>query len=609
MSGHGSVGAPQGSLDLERRLWRRATNASWRWARPPAWAWMLPLATHRQAQPAGEPRSPGCGLGRLEEGALELDPEPLRPERLAQQAHARLVVHPPLGAARQADEALDVVAQGRRGCFAGAGLPLCHGYGRGRVNSRQRLLQPRAEATKSVSGGRRRGSARPRVSPQPEAVGGVGELHRSPDAVVIGQGQRSCPSPWPLRPAPRASTPRRGRSRPSGSGARRIRGLGHRRRGLAQGYRGPGHRWRNQPPPSRSRKTTMSATGLADELPVAAAQRLLGPPAILDQPRFADLGHRLAVDPRWPYPRVGLDPGSPRAAESPRPMSERRRAVSAQRPAHDSNGASIIRRSGIRDACRRPPPVGRRPARRPPAPGAPLPKALPSELGSLAQEGPLSAGRRPEAVGRQPEGERRRREQAQARDQRQPHPLRVGRRLAEGDRNPPAPAPAGAAVGIDQAGGRVAPRRLRPRRSGLASRRSIRTPRACSSAGPDADSWSSNDSASSSTGRRGVGGRPRRRPACGPRRRPPEAVGQRGPRHPGELAERGNPSRSSICTSGAVRGRDRSIETGRFRRCSPAASRTIVIRRGRVARAAASAQNRWRHRSEPACRAPGGPPG
>ena len=49
------------------------------------------------------------------------------------------------------------------------------------------------------------------------------------------------------------------------------------------------------------------APGFADELPVAPAQRLLGPPAILDQPRLADLGDDVPVDPQRPALGVGLD--------------------------------------------------------------------------------------------------------------------------------------------------------------------------------------------------------------------------------------------------------------------------------------------------------------
>src|ERR1700730_9715478 len=38
------------------------------------------------------------------------------------------------------------------------------------------------------------------------------------------------------------------------------------------------------------------APGLADELPVTAAQRLLAPPAILDQPGLAHVGDGVSVD-------------------------------------------------------------------------------------------------------------------------------------------------------------------------------------------------------------------------------------------------------------------------------------------------------------------------
>src|SRR4051795_6172101 len=73
-------------------------------------------------------------------------------------------------------------------------------------------------------------------------------------------------------------------------------------------------------------------------LPVAPAQRPLGPPAVLDEPRLADRDDLVAVDglraPAGPRDDVGgLRDGEP---ASPR--------------AHSSNGVSTARRSGTRES-------------------------------------------------------------------------------------------------------------------------------------------------------------------------------------------------------------------------------------------------------------------
>src|ERR1700730_4773764 len=83
-----------------------------------------------------------------------------------------------------------------------------------------------------------------------------------------------------------------------------------------------------------------AAPGLADELPVTAAQRLLAPPAILDQPGLAHVGDGVSVD-RQRLPAGG--DSHPRAA---------RQGEAAWR-AHHRNGGSITRGSGTRESSSR----------------------------------------------------------------------------------------------------------------------------------------------------------------------------------------------------------------------------------------------------------------
>src|SRR5262245_31380556 len=73
-----------------------------------------------------------------------------------------------------------------------------------------------------------------------------------------------------------------------------------------------------------------------DDLPVAPADRPVGPPAVLDEPRLAH-GHDLVVvDHLRAPPGAGEDGGAARGAEAAGPG------------AHSSNGASTARRSGTR---------------------------------------------------------------------------------------------------------------------------------------------------------------------------------------------------------------------------------------------------------------------
>src|SRR4051794_12637121 len=74
-----------------------------------------------------------------------------------------------------------------------------------------------------------------------------------------------------------------------------------------------------------------------DDLPVAAPQRLVGPPAILDQPRLADRLDVAAADGE----RAALGVGS---------HGDALRNRQAARAGHPSNGARTARRSGTRES-------------------------------------------------------------------------------------------------------------------------------------------------------------------------------------------------------------------------------------------------------------------
>src|SRR4051794_35395957 len=72
-------------------------------------------------------------------------------------------------------------------------------------------------------------------------------------------------------------------------------------------------------------------------LPVAPAQGLVGPPAVLDQPRLAHAVDVAALDPERAAAGAGADRHAARDAEA------------AGARAHSSNGARAARRSGTRE--------------------------------------------------------------------------------------------------------------------------------------------------------------------------------------------------------------------------------------------------------------------
>src|SRR4051794_39799816 len=75
---------------------------------------------------------------------------------------------------------------------------------------------------------------------------------------------------------------------------------------------------------------------VGDDLPVAAPQRAVGPPAVLDEPRLAHRVDGSTVDPQRLPARI-------------RAHARATRLVEAPRPAH-SNGVRTARRSGTRES-------------------------------------------------------------------------------------------------------------------------------------------------------------------------------------------------------------------------------------------------------------------
>ena len=160
-----------------------------------AWAWTLPLATQRSSRRArerGERAVAGAVAG--EERALQLDAQALAAEGLAQRAHARLVVDAALRAAASGSGAPRRARRSPRSETAGGE----GSRGRSRVwawasvSRRQRLRQPRSlgdqqRQVAAVVEGQLGAVDRP----QPDRAGGVGELHRAVDAVVVGQRERA----------------------------------------------------------------------------------------------------------------------------------------------------------------------------------------------------------------------------------------------------------------------------------------------------------------------------------------------------------------------------------------------------------------------------------
>ncbi len=100
------------------------------------------------------------------------------------------------------------------------------------VMIRQRLLQPRSSRTSRVmwrgcslvaSAGRGQVDLGAVDRPHPVGLGGLGQLHRARQRVVVGQRDRPIAQlARALAPAPRAARRRPGTSRPSGSAARHM---------------------------------------------------------------------------------------------------------------------------------------------------------------------------------------------------------------------------------------------------------------------------------------------------------------------------------------------------------------------------------------------------
>ena len=139
------------------------------------------------------------------ERALELDPERVAPEGRQQAAHRRLVAHALARAAAQADEPLGVLLDlGERDArrVPGAARALT----RVRVRAREQAAEARPAARVAhqqrqvavVALARSAVVAEAQLRPvdraQAEPLGGLRELHRAADRVVIGQRQRRVPA-------------------------------------------------------------------------------------------------------------------------------------------------------------------------------------------------------------------------------------------------------------------------------------------------------------------------------------------------------------------------------------------------------------------------------
>ena len=180
-----------------------------------------------------------------EERALQLDAQPLATKGLAQSPHALLVVHAVLRAAGQADQSLGVGADrlerdggSRRVTRALAGVG---------VSERQ---QPAQIAPALLHGDQQRQVAAVGKAQlgavdraQSESAGGVCELHRAVDPVVVGQRERPVTE---LECCGGELLGQRGAVEEGIGGVAMQLGVGD------------AHRWRNQRPLVRSWKTTRS---------------------------------------------------------------------------------------------------------------------------------------------------------------------------------------------------------------------------------------------------------------------------------------------------------------------------------------------------------------
>ena len=146
-------------------------------------------------QPPRQPGQPPVASPVVaQERPLELDPQPLAPERLEQPPQGRLVVHPAQRAAAQADQALGVLEQRRSSGTTGAvgGPPAAL------ARMRVRAGQDAAEVGPAAGVLDQQRQMAPVVEvdlgavdrAQPQRPGGDGELHRARDRVVVGQRQR-----------------------------------------------------------------------------------------------------------------------------------------------------------------------------------------------------------------------------------------------------------------------------------------------------------------------------------------------------------------------------------------------------------------------------------
>ena len=283
----------------------------------------------------------------------------------------------------------------------------------------------------------------------------------------------------------------------------------------------------NQPPPTRSRKTTTLRPFDEHQLEVAPAQRPPGPPAVLDHPFLADRVHRRAAPRRRARrdrrPRTAAGSGAPSRREPPgftAPAVRERRQHRA--PLGDARCRVHLEHL-----------QGRLRAGRLAGLANGLAQARAPDRGGLVEQAALVLRRRAERLdlererlGRAPAA---RPAWAASASWIRSESALAWRRVTATRQVPPATKRADTASALSE----------RPRRSRRASRRATSSSSARSSCWPEAASGRSSRSKTGSGGRRGSSGRSRSaREVVREQARVAEALGHRARGQRGDLAER-----------------------------------------------------------------------
>ena len=427
---------------------RSATKASCSSARQRACAWTSPVATHLHRPAAGRaPPARGCGRDRggHRGAAARRTGPPARRRRAAAGPSASAVRR---RRRSQSDQA-QPVRQTRPSAWSSTACRSTEGLaelapigalagvrvGEGDDPAEVAPAAPVAHEQREVAGRshrRRRGRSisAPWIALTPCSPAAWASSIEPRQRVVVGQRQRRIAElARPLGQLRRAARRRPGTSRPSGSAARRMGGW------TAPRITHPSRRPAEPAAGAQVVEDDHVAPPLAHQLPVAAAQRLGGPPAVLHQPGLAQQTRPL----RRPPPPASRSP----AAHTCGPGQVQGAGASAR----ESGRAPPAARARASRGPRRPPAAPRpaRPRRAPerwPRSRRRRTRAAPCARASVVEQRPLLAGRRAEALDGQAAAPRPGREAASRRtDKRQPDALGVRQRLAE--HHPLAPAAAG----------------------------------------------------------------------------------------------------------------------------------------------------------------------